>query len=512
MSKKDKKKKKGKRHALDLDKKQTQIYNILQFKERFGLFLGAGSGKTRLILRHVFRLMQKNKDLKVLCVSTKANTISTWPNNIKQQSAHIGKKFTMHVEHPEYTQYTIPGKNCRYSARIIVCSYEHLKKLGWHYDNDYFDILVVDESVRIKNWNAKATSILLTFSQQCKYAYVLSGLPAPNKITDLFSQVFLLDGGERLGDNITAFRNQWLKQDQYSAFVWHIKGYPNVKKMERNEKKILKKIKDICVTEETEAFVKDVTEANYTVHKFDFAKNKERKRYEKFARKSILEIPVITEDMTTKEKQSIRAKTPAVLRNKLLQYVSGNIYEDLDPDEKRPTVRPIRRTTKNRMKAFDKLLKARRKKTKKFIVSYGYRHSIPDIMAVAQKYYKRNKIFIVEQGTSTINLERDWNNGNIDLIISFAGSIAEGLNLQEQGGEIIFYSLTYNYNHYYQLIRRIKRRGNPFKIMYVHILCLGNTVDELVVEAIDRKERLGTRVMSAAKLVDVVRRRLGIAA
>ncbi len=37
----------------------------------------------------------------------------------------------------------------------------------------------------------------------------LSGTPAPNGLTDLWSQMYLLDQGEHLGRNITAFRNRW---------------------------------------------------------------------------------------------------------------------------------------------------------------------------------------------------------------------------------------------------------------------------------------------------------------
>lgn len=37
----------------------------------------------------------------------------------------------------------------------------------------------------------------------------LTGTPSPNGLHDLWSQVYLLDQGQTLGQNITAYRNRW---------------------------------------------------------------------------------------------------------------------------------------------------------------------------------------------------------------------------------------------------------------------------------------------------------------
>lgn len=480
-----------------LDKRQRKVFKLIQNNDRFGLFLGAGSGKTRIVLRHMLQVMKKKKNVNALIVTTKANVIDTWPKQLMEQMNVTGIKIPFNVEHNEYKQVVLPGKNCRYSARIMICSYENLKKLLWHYDNKYFDFLIVDESVRVKNWRAKATAIIITFSQQCKYVYPLSGLPAPNKLVDLYSQVFMLDGGDRLGANITAFRRQFLEQSSHSKFVWNVKGYPDNKAMNQTQQEVLDKIKDICVTEETETFVKKLTDVKYHTVRFDL-KPKQIKQYKRFERKAVLEI----------DDKNFTAVSGAVLRGKLLQYVSGNIYENLDIDNPTKGPRKVERTNKQRMATLDGHLKETYKKGDKVIISYAFKHSIKDILKVASKHCNTQKIFIVNGTTSTRMLTKLWELNRVDIIITFAGSIAEGLNLQKRGGSIVFYSLTDNYNHFYQLIRRIKRRGNPKKWCHVFTLCCTNTADELVVENINGKAQLGREIMTAATLVKILKRQI----
>ena len=478
-----------------LDDKQAFCFEFIKYVTHFALFLGAGAGKTRLMIAHMFWVkLYVNPKCKFLIVTPKANAIDTWPTQLKQMARDHGVNLNMYVEHSEYTQQIIkPNVNCKYSADFIVVSYETLKRLGWHLNQSYFDYMVIDESHRIKSWKSGALSMVGVMAETCSRVYLLSGLPAPKDVADLYPQIFVLDGGERLGGNLSAFRSKHMQQSERNQHVWRPKGWPNIKKMERTRKNVLNKIRDLCITLETEQFVPDVTKANYHTINFEL-KPKELKRYKRFAKKHILAIA------GTK----FKAKSGPVLQNKLLQYISGNIYIDPDPDVKQRGPKKYKRTTKQRMKALDAHLKKTYKPGDKLIISWAFRHQVDDIMAVLRKHVKLNKIFVKNSTNSTVNLVRDWNNGRKDVIVSFASSVAEGLNLQEQGGSIIFYSLTYNYNHFYQLVRRIKRRGNPYDECDVYVISCEGTGDSEVSKNIIQKEEFGGKLMTTSQIITAV--------
>lgn len=80
-----------------------------------------------------------------------------------------------------------------------------------------FDCLVIDESSAFKNHKAIRFQNL---KKMCEIKngkeYViprvieLTGTPSPNGYQDLWAQMYLLDWGEVLGKNITAFRNRYM--------------------------------------------------------------------------------------------------------------------------------------------------------------------------------------------------------------------------------------------------------------------------------------------------------------
>lgn len=509
-----------------LDKKQRKIKKLLTKNDAFGCFLDAGAGKTRITLTHLFETIErykklpkkkrkgKGKRLNALIVSTKANTLDTWPAQLQEQLAVHNKKYSWHVAHKDFKQLTISGRNCKYSAQIIIASFESCAELKWHYVNNYFDFIVIDESVFIKNWDANKTGILLSFGQQCRYRYVLSALPTPNKIGDIYAQIFFLDQGKRLGVDLQAFRAQYQTQvSKGGRMYWQTRGWPVKELVAQTEKEVLDKISDICITERTEEFVKNLTEERHTIVDFNLSR-KASKRYKRFETDAVMSI----------DDEEFVASSGAVLKNKLLQYASGNIYEDnaVNFDEVIPPRQGPRkyfRTNKDRLKALDnwfkKFYKKEKKRSNKVIICYGFIHSIDDIMTVASRYIKRHKIHVVNNKfgkTDTGELRRRWDNNEIDCIVTFAGSIGHGMNLQKHGGCMVFYSMTYNYDHFYQIVRRLKRRGNPMKFVNIYLLQANGTADEDVASNISGKALLGKRVQSAHSILRKIRGRIRKAA
>jgi SNF2 family DNA or RNA helicase len=72
--------------------------------------------------------------------------------------------------------------------------------------------IVVDESTSFKNWSASRSKALRKIVDRIPYRTILTGTPAPRNLADLFPQIWLLDQGKALGENITRFREQYCMQ------------------------------------------------------------------------------------------------------------------------------------------------------------------------------------------------------------------------------------------------------------------------------------------------------------
>ena len=91
-------------------------------------------------------------------------------------------------------------------ADLYIINRENVVWLVDYYKNAWpFDMVVVDESSSFKNHKAKRFKALASVSGLINRIVELTGTPSPNGLEDLWAQVFLLDGGERLGKTVHSF-------------------------------------------------------------------------------------------------------------------------------------------------------------------------------------------------------------------------------------------------------------------------------------------------------------------
>ena len=94
--------------------------------------------------------------------------------------------------------------------------------------------------------------------------------------------------------------------------------------------------------------------------------------------------------------------------------------------------------------------------------------------------------------------EDDWNNRQIDILLTHPASSAYGLNLQQGGNHVIWFGLTWNYELYTQANKRLHRQGQKDKVIIHHLICTG-TRDEDVMQALEKKEDVQNWVMQSLK-------------
>ena len=96
-------------------------------------------------------------------------------------------------------------------------------------------------------------------------------------------------------------------------------------------------------------------------------------------------------------------------------------------------------------------------------------------------------------------LEKAWNQGRLPLMLVHPQAAGHGLNLQGAGNHVCLHSLTYDFDTYDQLIRRVWRQGNKFKRVFVHHIIAKDTVDEVIFWTLQRKDRTQRALHDALK-------------
>ena len=351
-------------------------------------------------------------------------------------------------------------------ADIYIINRENVVWLVDYYRNSWpFDMVVVDESSSFKSHKAKRFKALASIGGHIDRMVELTGTPSPNGLDDLWAQVFLLDGGERLGKRYTGFRDRYFDPgDRGNNVVYNYKAKPG------SEESILDKISDICISMKASDYLQlpDVVDHEIPV----VLDSKAEKAYQELERQMVLELP---------DEEDISVTSAAALSNKLLQLANGAVY---DEDHN------VHEVHNCKIEAFMELIESLQGKPA--LVFYNYQHDKIRILKALEK----SKLRIRQ--LKTTQDEDDWNDHKIDILLTHPASSAYGLNLQQGGNHVIWFGLTWNYELYTQANKRLHRQGQKEKVIIHHLICTG-TRDEDVMEALQRKDDVQGWVMQSLK-------------
>ena len=105
-------------------------------------------------------------------------------------------------------------------AFFTICNYEQVLKDISHIERTKWDLIVLDEGQRIKNWEAKTTRVIKGL--RSRFALVLTGTPLENRLDDLYSVVQFIDD-RRLGPGFRFFHRHQILDERGK-----ILGYKNL--------------------------------------------------------------------------------------------------------------------------------------------------------------------------------------------------------------------------------------------------------------------------------------------
>lgn len=439
---------------------QYAINHIIDHKAS-GLFLDMGMGKTVSSLTAIEDLLLLGEATKVLVIAPKRVAEDTWSTEVEKWD---------HLKHLRISKILgTPKKRLEAAdtdADIYVINRENVEWIVSNYLKNWkWDTCIIDELSSFKSSKAKRFRALKKVRPYFKRIIGLTGTPAPNSLIDLWPQIYLLDGGERLGKTITGYRERYFVPGDRNQFVVF-----NYELREGAEEAIHNKISDICVSMKADDYL-DMPERIDNKVMIELPK-KAMKEYEELEKELIIQL----------NDEDISASNSAVLTGKLLQMCNGAIYTD--------ETKEVINIHDEKLNALMDIIEA--SNGKPVLIFYSFKHDLIRI----KDYLKKNKIKGQELGGSE-DIKK-WNDGKIPVLLLHPASAGHGLNLQYGGNIIVWFGLTWSLELYQQACARLYRQGQKESVVIHHIIAKG-TVDEDVMKALQGKEINQNLLLEAVK-------------
>ena len=464
-----------------------------------GLFLKMGLGKTSIVLEALWEL---NPSCHVLVIAPKTIARCTWVNEIEKWNIPLrtqslivnerGKQLTKKQRDEIYDKIPSSPPTVYFINREMVTNlYKRFPGNKW-----CFPIVIIDESQSFKSYNSSRFKTMKNIRPWLYRLVELTGSPTPKGLMDLWSQIWLLDMGERLGKNITQYRDTYFNPGRVK-----VNNYPVTWDLKYGaENTIYRKISDLVISMKNDNIKLPPITFNDAFVELEYD---EYQLYKTFMNKYVLNID---------ENTQIEAANAAVLSNKLSQMASGAIYTyqaeetTTDNTDTAAQINLLLNNNQNNDTKKDKHEFATIHEHKLEMCEYIINNTTGCVI-VAYKFISDKEMLmnyfnlhgieaVVFDGSP--EMERAWNQKKYPVMLIQPASCGFGLNLQEGGETLIWYTLPWSLEQYEQTNARIYRQGQKNPVVIHHIMTK-KTIDTKILNALKTKD------LSQQKLIEAIK-------
>ncbi|MBV5296645.1 MAG: DEAD/DEAH box helicase [Rhodoferax sp.] len=440
---------------------QRRAYTFIKRNPQSGLFLDMGLGKTVSTLTAMSDLLKTGDVRKVLIVAPLRVVQGVWSQEAKKWS-HLKHLTFKLISGPEQKRlmalqskadiHMINVENFRWLLYVLK-NMVRRKGFEWPYDT-----LIIDESSMFKAAGSKRFTTLRHTLDKFERRHILTGTPSPNGLLDLWSQLYIVDQGTRLGSTVGRYKARFFSPSGY-------KGY----KQELDEgasEKIAELISPVILTMRAEDWLElpPLIKEDVWVDLPPSA----RKVYNQMEKEMFIEL----------EKGTSEAGHAASVTAKCHQIANGAVFlEDRNGDQTWQAVHDAK---------IDALKEILNEVGSNALVAYYFKH---DLERLRKAFPKAPVIKDAKNQSQLDTMQKEWNAGKHPVMLIHPQGAGHGLNLQDGGHLLVFYSMLFGHEPYRQVIERIgpaRQVGKAKRVLVKHILAR-DTVDEALLAAQRRK-------------------------
>ena len=446
----------------DLHKYQERMINFIYNTPKCALWAGLGLGKTITTLSAIVDLIDSMVVSRVLIIAPFRVANSVW---------HVEAARWQHTKHLKFSIVTGSEKErlaaLHKTADVYVINRENVHWIVEHLKKDElytrfwkFDMIVLDEASSFKSSSSQRFKALRKTIRFTNRLVELTGTPSPNGLLDIWSQMYLLDCGERLGRSMTAYKQRFFEAG-YNGY-----SYKPVKSADRI---IHKLIDDIVISLNVDDYL-EMPDRIDTVIRVSLPASR-MVEYKQLEREFLIQI----------NDNNIVAYNAATLAGKLLQYCNGAMYTD--------ELKNWTEIHSAKLDALDDIISEN--SDENLLIAYNYK---TDLIRLQARY---PDAVVLDKNPQTIE---QWNKGQIKMLLAHPASCGHGINLQHGGSIIVWFGLNWSLELYQQFNGRLHRQGQTKPVRVVHIVADG-CIDDKVMLAIDNKATTQQQLIDALKLI-----------
>jgi len=423
-------------------------------RKQLALFLTIGSGKTAIALTAIKMIRPR----RTLVLGTLKIVEEVWIPEAQKWDHLQGmdQHMTLLRGSPAQRLALLRGP-----GRIQLLNYE---LLPWLMDkvklNQYYDMIVFDELSKVKAPGTKRFRRMRHQLDGIRYRLGLTGTPAGNSLLDLWSELYSIDGGRSLGDSYTLYRSRYFFPVDADSRSW--------KPMRGAQALIQEQIKPSCLSLPETPNIKPRVIYNSIPVTMPPSAVATYHKVEKELRAELV------------NGHAIEALTAGAASNKLRQILAGAAYT-----EAKVPGRPQR---------WDRVHPAKLDRLAELVEE---QQGEPVLVFV---WYRFEVDMIKERipGAGELDVKR-WNAGEQAVAVAHPASAGHGLNLQEGGNTIVFFSLPWSGELFEQACGRLVRPGQRKPYVVINSLVVPGTMDTVVMAALQAKKDVQQAIIDAVR-------------
>lgn len=432
---------------------QRVAVDFLHAHDEGGLFLDMGLGKTATTLSAL-----TSEHLPALVVAPKRVTESVWPAEVQRWRPDLSITVAAGPKQARSAALRAP-------ADIVAISRDNVHEAALEPLSERFSTLILDELSSFKSrasrrWKAARS---LRRGPLQSHVWGLTGTPAPNGLLDLWAQVYLLDGGARLGRTLTSYRQRWFHAVNRlpNGVVTEWRANPGA------EEEIRERLSDLCLYMSNDGRV-DLPPVTFNDVWVDLPP-KARAAYKAMKDTMVADLGTTVHS----------AASAAIVSNRLSQIAAGFLYPDPDEGDPAGGYAPLHR---EKVAAVNEILEGTGSPV---LIFYRYR-------------VERDWLLSSVDGARAIEDRgalADWDAGKVRALVAHPASAGHGLNLQHGGHTMIWTSPPWSLEEWEQANARLARSGQQHPVV-IHVIAARRTIDVTIRERLEAKSSVQEALLS----------------
>ena len=443
---------------------QTMIRDHILDVPRCAIWAGMGMGKTTGTL-NALDLLSITEGDPMLVVAPLRVARSTWPDEAGKWSHLSGLEVVPVLGSPSERLAAL-----RVDAPVYTTNYENLPWLVEQWGERWpYKTVVLDESTKVKGFRTRqggmrARALGTVAHTKIKRIVELTGTPSPNGLQDLWGQAWYLDRGHRLGRSFTAFSQRWFRTKP--------NGF-GIEPLPHAQAEIQDKMRDLCLTVDARDWF-DLKEPIVTNIFVDLPM-KARKHYAEMEKAMFTQL----------DEHEVEAFGAAAKTIKCLQIANGAAYVGDGNDDWKVL-------HDEKIDALASIIEE--SAGMPVLVAYHFKSDLARLL----KAFPAGRALDADPGTL-----KAWNAGRIPVLFAHPASAGHGLNLQDGGNILVYFSHWWNLEERQQILERVgptrQMQAGYDRPVFVYNLIARDTVDELVIERVESKREVQDILIAAMK-------------